>query len=209
MLNLFYMEKHMAKHLNKTLRQEKKYVFKKRDLNRVELKLISLGFRVNHAPNLINNIYFDNSHISAATESVEGDAIRTKFRLRWYNETPKFVLESKVKLSSSGFKDRKQLKGSSLSEAINETEQITKRRAIIQNSYYRRYYVKKNIRITLDDQLKFSLPKSSTFKKSKYCVMEVKYNTEFVYAFDDLNQDLFQLTKFSKYLEGLKCFNII
>ena len=113
MLNLFYMEKHMAKHLNKTLRQEKKYVFKKRDLNRVELKLISLGFRVNHAPNLLNNIYFDNSHISAATESVEGDAIRTKFRLRWYNETPKFVLESKVKLSSSGFKDRKQLKGSS------------------------------------------------------------------------------------------------
>lgn len=199
----------MEKHLNKNLRQEKKYVFKKGDLNKVELKLVSLGFRVNHAPNIINNIYFDNSIISAATESIEGDAIRIKYRLRWYNRTNNFVLESKVKFSSSGFKDRKTIKCSTLGQAINETEQITKRRAIIQNSYYRRYYVKEDIRVTLDDQLKFSLPKSTTFKKSKYCVMEVKYETNAIYFLDDLNQDLFQLTKFSKYLEGLKSFNII
>lgn len=199
----------MEKHLNRNLRQEKKYIFKKKYLNEVEHKLISLGFKVNHDPNIINNIYFDDSFLSAARESVEGDAIRTKFRLRWYNNTNKFVLESKVKLSSSGYKDRKQLNCLSLNEAINEVEQITKRRPIIQNSYYRRYYVGKNIRITLDDQLKFSLPKSNTLKKSKYCVMEVKYDTYLVNVFDNLNNDLFQLTKFSKYLEGLKCFNII
>ena len=39
--------------------------------------------------------------------------------------------------------------------------------------------------------------------------MEVKYDTYLVNVFDNLNNDLFQLTKFSKYLEGLKCFNII
>ena len=59
MLNLFYMEKHMEKHLNRNLRQEKKYIFKKKYLNEVEHKLISLGFKVNHDPNIINNIYGD------------------------------------------------------------------------------------------------------------------------------------------------------
>jgi len=39
--------------------------------------------------------------------------------------------------------------------------------------------------------------------------MEVKYKTEFISLFNELNQNQFQLTKFSKYLEGLKAFSLI
>ncbi len=209
MLNLFYMEKYMERLLNKNLRQEKKYTFQRGQLNNVEHKLISSGFKLNHAHNYVHNIYFDNYLISAASESVEGDAIRKKYRLRWYNENNKFVLESKVKLSSSGYKIKEQINSATLNDAVKEVEFITKKPAIIQNSYHRRYYIKNNVRVTLDDNLKFSLPLSNVYKNSKHCVMEVKYKTEFISLFNELNHNHFQLTKFSKYLEGLKCFNII
>ena len=203
------MEKLMEKHLNKNLRQEKKYTFPRGQLNNVEHKLISSGFKLNHAHNNVHNIYFDNYLTSGAIESVEGDAVRKKYRLRWYNKSNSFVLESKVRLSSSGYKNKKQLKSSSLNDAVKEAEFITKRQAIIQNSYYRRYYIKNNVRVTLDNNLKFSIPLSNVYKNSKHCVMEVKYKTEFISLFNELNQNVFQLTKFSKYLEGLKHFNII
>ena len=209
MLSLCYMEKLMEKHLNKNLRQEKKYTFPRGQLNNVEHKLISSGFKLNHAHNNVHNIYFDNYLTSGAIESVEGDAVRKKYRLRWYNKSNSFVLESKVRLSSSGYKNKKQLKSSSLNDAVKEAEFITKRQAIIQNSYYRRYYIKNNVRVTLDNNLKFSIPLSNVYKNSKHCVMEVKYKTEFISLFNELNQNHFQLTKFSKYLEGLKHFNII
>ena len=199
----------MERLLNKNLRQEKKYTFQRGQLNNVEHKLISSGFKLNHAHNYVHNIYFDNYLISAASESVEGDAIRKKYRLRWYNENNKFVLESKVKLSSSGYKIKEQINSATLNDAVKEVEFITKRPAIIQNSYHRRYYIKNNVRVTLDDNLKFSLPLSNVYKNSKHCVMEVKYKTEFISLFNELNHNHFQLTKFSKYLEGLKCFNII
>tara|TARA_B100000609_G_C17200081_1_gene427569 strand:- start:146 stop:760 length:615 start_codon:yes stop_codon:yes gene_type:complete len=203
------MEKYMERLLNKNLRQEKKYTFQRGQLNNVEHKLISSGFKLNHAHNYVHNIYFDNYLISAASESVEGDAIRKKYRLRWYNENNKFVLESKVKLSSSGYKIKEQINSATLNDAVKEVEFITKKPAIIQNSYHRRYYIKNNVRVTLDDNLKFSLPLSNVYKNSKHCVMEVKYKTEFISLFNELNHNHFQLTKFSKYLEGLKCFNII
>ena len=209
MLNLFYMEKLMGRHLNKDLRQEKKYTFQRGQLNNVEHKLISSGFKLNHAHNYVHNIYFDNYLISGASESVEGDAIRKKYRLRWYNENNSFVLESKVRLSSSGYKNKKQINSSTLNDAVKEVEFIIKRQAIIQNSYFRRYYIKNNVRVTLDDNLKFSLPLSNVYKNSKHCVMEVKYKTEFISLFNELNQNHFQLTKFSKYLEGLKAFSLI
>ena len=203
------MEKLMERNLNKDLRQEKKYTFPKGQLNNVEHKLISSGFKLNHANNYVHNIYFDNYLTSGALESVEGDAIRKKFRLRWYNENKSFVLESKIRLSSSGYKNRTNINCSTLNDAVKEVEFITKRQAIIQNSYYRRYYIKNNVRVTLDNDLKFSLPLSNVYKNSKYCVMEVKYKTKFISLFNELNQNQFQLTKFSKYLEGLKAFSLI
>ena len=199
----------MEKHLNKNLRQEKKYIFPRGQLNNVEHKLISSGFKLNHAHNNVNNIYFDNYLASGAIESVEGDAVRKKYRLRWYNKSNSFILESKIRLSSSGYKNKKQIKSSSLNDAVKEAEFITKRQSIIQNSYYRRYYIKNNVRVTLDNNLKFSIPLSNVYKNSKHCVMEVKYKTEFISLFNELNQNHFQLTKFSKYLEGLKAFSLI
>ena len=199
----------MEKHLSKTLRQEKKYLFHRQRLNYVEQKLISMGFKVNHDPNFVNNIYLDNFFNSAAIESIEGDAIREKFRIRWYNNSNSYTLESKIRLSSSGYKNKKKLYGLLLNDAVKEAEKITTRRSIIQNQYFRRYYIRDDIRITLDSQLKFSLPKSNIYKNYKFCVMEIKYNTEFQPFCDQLNENLFQLTKFSKYLEGLKSFNLV
>ena len=101
-------------------------------------------------------------------------------------------------------KNKKHINSSTLNDAVKEVEFITKRQAIIQNSYYRRYYIKNNVRVTLDDNLKFSLPLSNVYKNSKYCVMEVKYKTEFISLFNLEEEKMGLVVTFLAILELMK-----
>lgn len=209
MSNHCFMEKFMGNHQNNViLRQEKKYFFKIHEIIDFEKIIIKLGFKLNHLPNTVNNIYFDDIQKSSAIENIEGEEMRSKHRIRWYNDNEsKIVLEKKIKFSSSGTKERIILKSKDSNKSIIEAERLTGKKAIIQNSYFRKYYLKGNIRITIDTDLKFKLPKTNNFKIFKGVIVEIKYNTS-----DDLNvskliNNYSQLGKFSKYLEGLKQFN--
>jgi len=71
---------------------------------------------------------------------------------------------------------------------------------------YRKYYQKENIRITIDTDLKFKLPKTNSMKIFKDAIVEIKYNTKDNFNVSKLLNNYSQLTKFSKYLEGLKLF---
>ena len=209
MLSHYYMVKFMGELLTKNLRQEKKYLLDQGKLSEFERKINLIGFRVNHEPNLINNIYFEDNFMTSASEGIEGDTNRCKYRIRWYNNASEFTIENKIKFSSSGKKIKSVLKTKSLTEAVKEARSIFKRQPIIQNSYNRRYYIKDEFRITIDTNLKFNIPFSKTFKKFKQCVIEVKYKTEDHYFLDYITEDNLQLTKFSKYLKGLEFFKII
>ena len=60
MLKVYYTEDSMENHQSsKTLRQEKKYIFSLKDINKFEKNINKLGFKINHLPNIVNNIYFD------------------------------------------------------------------------------------------------------------------------------------------------------
>lgn len=209
MLSHYYMVKFMGELRTKNLRQEKKYLLHQCKLSEFERKINLIGFRVNHEPNLINNIYFEDNLMTSASEGIEGDTNRCKYRMRWYNNASEFTIENKIKLSSSGKKIKSVLKAKSLTEALEEARFIFKRQPIIQNSYNRRYYIKDEFRITIDTNLKFNIPFSKTFKTFKKCIIEVKYKTEDHYSLDYITEDKLQLTKFSKYLKGLEFFKII
>lgn len=164
---------------------------------------------MNHEHNLVNNIYFDDKFISSAYEGIEGNSKREKKRIRWYNNRKEYVLESKIKFSLSGYKNRELLASKSLSNAIKEAEMICKKTPIIQNSYFRRYYFKENVRLTIDSSLKFCLPESENFKSFKKNIIEIKYNTADIQFLDSITNEYLNLTKFSKYITGLRYFDLV
>ena len=111
----------------------------------------------------------------------------------------------KIKLSSSGYKKKIKLKRDCKS-AITEVSNMINKKAVIRNSYHRKYYVKKDVRITIDTDLKFYLPETNSFKLYPKSIVEIKYNTSNIQEIlDEISVDT-QLTKFSKYLQGVKAF---
>jgi len=192
------------------MRQEKKFIFQRNEIAAFERHLIRNGFRCAHLPNYVNNIYLEGKSLESAMENIEGDSNRVKHRIRWYNDnSDAIVLEAKIKKSSSGYKESNQLKSDDLESAINEAQILTRKKAIIQNRYFRKYYVKGKIRVTIDSDLSFNLPKHEGFKHFRDCIVEIKFNTVDMYNSSELMKTFSQLSKFSKYLQGLKAFNLV
>ena len=195
--------------IKNNLRQEKKYVLSMYESSILEKKIISDGFQINHLPNKINNIYLEDYFKTSAIENIEGDSKRKKHRIRWYNNENKFTLETKIKLSSSGKKNKILLKSNNLKEACQESEKITNKKIIIQNSYFRKYYHFNGIRITIDQSLRFKLPNTETWKFHKSDILEIKFDTINNFNISKYVTNFSQLTKFSKYLEGLRRFSLL
>ena len=207
MLRNYYMENYMENHQN-NFRQEKKYILYQSQVNEFERNLIQNGFKLNHLSNIINNIYFDTSKKNSMQENINGDNLRSKHRIRWYDGSNRFVLEEKIKLSSSGFKKRIKLKASSVKKAIKESEILTKKKAVIQNSYLRQYYIKNGIRVTIDRKLNFKIPLTINSKYYPNIIVEIKFDTGMNYNPQEILVSGMKLTKFSKFLEGLTAFEI-
>ena len=188
------------------MRQEKKYLLNYSTISNFENFILSSGYRVAHNLNVINNIYYDNSNFNSLIENINGDMCRSKFRLRWYNNTDKYILEEKCKVSSSGFKKRHKLKSITTNDALNEAKSKIGLIPVVQNIYLRRYYINNNIRITVDTNLKYSYPLIENFILSPHVVVEIKYDTCYTPNISLITDKLPQLTKFSKYVDG--CMNI-
>ena len=192
------------------LRQEKKYLIHRAETKIFERMLIDNGFYLNHLPNYVNNVYLENNFLTSSHENIEGECVRSKHRIRWYNQKGEFFLEEKIKLSSSGFKIKLELSSNNLIDAIHEAEQRTKKKAIIQNSYFRKYYQTTQARITIDSDLKFKKPFCEGFKPFPKSIIEMKYNTSDQVNFDVLlGAEGMQLSKNSKYIEGLFSLDLI
>ena len=190
-------------------RQEKKYIISNSEATKLEKHIITQGFYINHQSNVINNVYLDDQECSSMNENINGDEVRSKHRIRWYENENQFVLEEKIKQSSSGSKKKRPLVAKDLNEAVHMACTITKKNPVIQNSYNRRYFINGKTRITIDRNLRFELPLTGSWKNFDNVIVEVKYDTS-----DVLNSRSFliremQLTKFSKFLEGLKAFGRI
>ena len=209
-LNHYYTEMSTENPQNKIdLRQEKKYLIPLSKIIIFEKKIINIGFKLNHFPNTINNIYFDTHSMKSATENIEGDEKRAKYRIRWYNNDDNFVLEKKIKLSSSGYKEKQKLTSKDYKSAMLEVTDLINQKPVIKNSYFRKYYIKNDVRITIDTDLKFYIPDSIVFKPFLKSVVEIKYSTTNIQEIIDKILVNTQLTKFSKYLQGLKAFGRI
>jgi SPX domain protein involved in polyphosphate accumulation len=206
------------------LRYERKYKIESISAAIVRQVVINhpASFRKIFPDRKVNNIYFDNSALSAYFDNVEGVSERQKFRVRWYGddifkiEKPK--LEIKIKSNQLGYKKSFPANEFQLNDLTKLTREVSSKsqsfnlfQPTLINSYLRSYYgtTDGKYRITIDRQLQyFSLLNAIKFTRyqieDQAVVLELKYDE----TLDDdaafvLQYIPFRFSKSSKYVTGL------
>lgn len=180
----------------------------------------------------INNIYFDSQDQVNYIENVEGNADRTKYRIRWYGDlmghVKKPVLELKIKKGLLGRKRSFKLMPFDFDTTLNihvlrnvfrnsvldadVAREIMIQDPLLVNRYRRRYFMSadKNYRITIDDDQSFYKIKrlNNTFirrdRDKTSIILELKYDQSlFDEAHTISNLFPFRMTKSSKYVRGV------
>lgn len=199
-----YMEKHQDKY-----RSEIKYIFNPLDYNSIKKDILINGFSFKHKSNTINNIYFDFNNESF-NDNIDGNLIRAKIRLRWYNKFQGHVfLEEKIKKGSAGKKNIFKLNINSTdnyNELVSILEKTTghkKLKPIIRNMYFREYFEKSNVRLTLDSRIKYSDFEENFIFFEKINILEMKFDNKIEsIKFDYLPSKM--ISKYSKYQNAIE-----
>jgi len=182
---------------------------------------------------MINNIYFDTPGFDFFYDNVNGDYIRKKIRIRWYDETfahqEKLTLEYKLKNGLLGDKISYPMsniytgKGFEFCQMRNEikinqlpiqvgNELLTNYPTLL-NRYNREYFISDDnkCRITLDKELTFFRIHSGknyfdiNYHLSGDLIMEMKYDPVDEPIAKSISQNFpFRITKSSKYVIGVQ-----
>jgi len=216
-------------------RYERKFLMNNVKFSEIKLACLlhPVGFQPVFEPRFINNIYLDTLGFDYYYDNVDGEAFRTKYRIRWYGKLFKHikkpVLEIKVKRGPVGTKYSYPLHpftldenftSETLQQALLESEipqdikdSLSSLKPVLLNRYYRNYFLSldKAFRVTIDRKLKyhyFSFDNPLSMDKSSYrnaVVLEMKYAPEHDQEARDITSFFpFPLTKSSKYLHGVE-----
>ena len=212
-------------------RIELKDVFTRDDLPLIEksIKLSRFSFYKPYLNRKVNSLYFDDLRYSALEESIEGNSLRTKKRLRWYGDSKNknnAVLEFKKKLGTYSWKELyrnyycinpiAQTWSDFIQPLINDATLPLKKISDTPASivtYDREYYSSfdNNIRVTLDRNIKtyqqtnLLRPNFSFHRKhSSKIILEIKVSVENSGLIREVFRDIpFNPQRFSKYCESL------
>ncbi len=195
-----------------SFRIEKKLFIKKGNL--LDFKKI---LKINEVKNLypkrnIQSIYFDNLEKKMYLDSIEGVTPRKKIRIRNYPETKnsEFLFETKISSVEGRFKKNFKI-------LLNEYNKYLKWgifdkdygqcKPILNIIYDREYFIKEDVRITIDTNIRYSSYKSKVFSNDINIVVELKTNRN--KDIDILFKEFpFQEIRFSKYCNGIEHLNL-
>ena len=216
-------------------RYERKYYLAGEDYGYVRSLILNhpASFRTVFYPRMVNNIYFDTPGFDFFYDNVNGNYMRKKIRIRWYDETfahqEKLTLEYKFKNGLLGDKIsyqlaniytgvgfefaqmRNEIRANQLSIPV-ENELLTNYPTLL-NRYVREYFISDDgkCRITLDKDLSFFRIHSgkNDFKVSSNLsgdlIMEMKYNPVDEPVAASISRNFpFRITKSSKYVIGVQ-----
>ncbi len=197
------------------MRYERKFVVDSLSKYQVESMVLvhKALFRPIHKPRQINNIYFDTHNFTFYSDNVIGKSSRKKVRIRWYGET--FALAEKPaaeKITAESL--RNLIAESEVPDWVKEEFKYLEPKLI--NSYTRKYFLTDNtkFRLTLDSNLtyinigKYGVSFSEKQIDNYNLVVELKYDIEAdEYANAIGSGFAFRLSKSSKYVNGIECFN--
>lgn len=217
------------------LRHEFKFIVPDRDTSmlRMVLRLHGAGFRAEHPPRQVNNVYFDTPDLACYAQNLAGGAERTKLRFRWYGESVRDAcgtLEYKCKRDLAGWKEH-----AAIAERIDfaamswrqvlatVTRQLDShwrarmqvcQEPVIINRYRREYLVSADgcIRATLDERIECYdqrlSPRPSFRRPSQshhFIVLELKAPVEHRDQLADAASKLpWRIARHSKYQSGVE-----
>jgi len=195
-----------------SFRIEQKFQIDFRQIDKFYTWLRLNKFKVLYLPRLINSVYFDNKDFSSFKDSEEGVTPRKKIRIRTYNKdffsSKDFFLEEKINSVEGRFKKSRKIDDikKKYQNGIHDNFYglIFPKVNII---YLREYFIKKNLRITLDKNIKNYFINEIKNKKKLFdnneIIMEIKTNKNYA-DFNELKNLTFRSTRFSKYNNALK-----
>ncbi len=193
-------------------------------------------FKEVYAERFINNIYFDTQNLTNYYDNSFGKAQRKKYRIRWYGdlsgEIKNPILEIKIKDALLGIKEsfrlspfvfnsdnfvkavKNSLKSSDLPERVRE--EMNALTPTLLNRYKRKYFIdfSKKYRVTIDSEIEyFHIANINHAFKNKFSdrdsvILELKYSQEDNNNVSAISSQFpFRMTKNSKYVNGIECFN--
>jgi len=221
-------------------RHERKYYLANEDYSFVKALILNhpAQFREIYNKRVVNNIYFDMPGFDFFYDNVNGNQIRKKIRIRWYDETfshqKKLTLEYKLKNGLAGTKisypltdiytgagfEITQIRNDLKSEELplNVYNELLACYPVLLNRYVREYFVSDDnkCRLTLDRELSyFRIHSGKNYFNVCYnalddVVLEMKYNPADEPVADSISQKFpFRVTKSSKYVSGVQCLYAI
>lgn len=194
----------------------------------------SLLFKKKYPNRVINSIYFDTHSLSTFDDSVSGNQIRKKHRIRWYNEhSEKSDVTYEIKYKHSQLSWKHLYKTNyRINEEATKWDNIFKQEMGLADlnfptlsnllpvtlvSYERSYFESwdKRIRLTLDSKLSFRNQRLLTkpnFKIFNYhtrsSIVELKFQEEDLAQVKQVQKILkFRPQRFSKYCESVTANN--
>jgi len=200
----------------------------------VVLKTLNFQFYKQYEDRRVNSIYLDTNNFDSYYESICGNMLRNKIRLRWYGLKPinKTNLEIKSKVGSVGTKKIYSLESINLNNMgnlfllkkyINDSDLPYNLKSMLIGCYPtlycfydREYFISRNqeIRLTIDKNISYSQVKRNfilfpkAIIKEKNIVIEIKYNSS--QDLSNIQSTLpfnLQSVRFSKYGNGIEYLN--
>ena len=154
----------------------------------------------------IDSLYFDNYKGEMYNVSVEGITPRKKIRIRQYpnNKNKNLYLETKISSLEGRFKKSNEIQISKFNE-FKERGIFDKQygicKPIVYINYQREYFQLNDVRIVIDQSIKYKHFKKDKIEQDFSSIVEIK--THFNKNRDDLINDFpFQRIRFSKYCNG-------
>jgi hypothetical protein len=217
---------------------ELKCLYKNTDMSFLENKLFTsdLSFHEAFPPRYINSIYYDNNSLTSIDESLNGNGLRSKVRLRWYGKLIQdcyATLEIKKKESHLSWKFlmknscRVNSEMPTWKELVthNETVILPSLLSVLENKfptsivrYKRKYFVSADgtVRVTIDNQLEFYDQINFVNPNFRYCdnstsgiILEIKLPQQYINKIHVLGNSInFIPCRFSKYCESMSSHNL-
>ena len=196
-----------------SFRFEEKYIVNIKYKNHLMNYLNEFDIKQLYPERTISSIYFDNFYKEMFLHSEEGLVPRKKLRIRKYpsEENSKFFFEKKINSVEGKYKISKIIKKNKYIEFIKEGI-FDKNYGIckpqVEVNYNREYYKLKNLRVTIDSEIKYKKFNSNiNFNNNNILICEFK-STDIKNIKNFYNSEIFSKVRISKYCDAVeKLFN--
>ena len=161
-----------------------------------------------YKPRKIQSLYFDNNNYEMYKDSLEGLTPRKKIRIRNYPDTSDKNLYLEIKISSveGRFKTRKIIDKNKFFDFKKNgilDSQYGLCKPVLYVDYSREYLKTKDVRISLDTKINYSLFSGRNLGEDENLIVELK--TSINKDIDELISEFpLQRTRFSKYCNGIE-----